>query len=33
MASGELSFKNMQSGEQNNLTIEAIIEKLSWCQQ
>lgn len=29
MASGELSFKNMQSGEQNNLTIEAIIEKLS----
>ena len=27
--SGELSFKDMQSGEQINLTIEAIIEKLS----
>jgi histidyl-tRNA synthetase len=29
MNSGLLSLKNMESGEQNKLTIEAIIEKLS----
>ncbi len=29
MESGELSFKNMQSGEQEKLAIESIIERLS----